>query len=137
MSKSTNKPDPIVVDPTKAFQFIEVKDCGTGGGHCPHCGAEGRYIYVWAEFGVKRGAMAGCYKALTGRIEKDDVTAHIERLSVKQAKNKPLNGWDKTIVRMLSYANENAGDPGKVFWANEKIRQAVREAKQYAFKKFR
>lgn len=129
----TTKPE-VIIDATKAFQFIEVID--TGGGCCPHCGAEGRYIYVWAEYGKKRGAMAGCYKALTGRIKKDDITEHVERISVKQAKNKPLNGWDKTVLRMLDYINTNSNDSGKVAWADSKIWQAVREAKAYSFKKF-
>lgn len=124
----------IQVDANMPFQFVEVTDCGNAC--CPHCGAEGRYIYTWAEFGVLKSAMAGCYKALTGKIKKDDVTAHIERLSVKQAKNKPLNGWDKTILRMLDYVNKNSSDNSKVNWANGKIWDAVREAKSYSFKKF-
>lgn len=125
----------IKVDASKAFQFIGVENCGHAC--CPHCGAEGRYIYTWSEFGNVRSAMAGCYAALTGRITKDDVSAHIERLSVKQAKNKPLNGWDKTILRMLDYISSNASDQGKVSWAQSKISQAVSEAKAYQFKKFR
>lgn len=128
------KENSTVIDASKAFQFLEVKDCGETC--CPHCGADGRYIYVWAEFGEIKSAMAGCYKALTGRIKKDDITSHIERLSVKQAKNKPLNGWDKTILRMLDYINKNGSDSGKVAWAKGNIAQAVREAKTYSFRKF-
>lgn len=124
----------IQIDSTKPFQFIEVQDCGETC--CPHCGANGRYIYSWSEYGEIKSAMAGCYKALTGKIKKDDVTNHIERISVKQAKNKPLNGWDKTILRMLDYIQKNASDSGKVAWANGNIYQAVREAKSYAFRKF-
>jgi hypothetical protein len=133
---TTTKPE-TVINPSAAFQFIEVIDTGADSGACcPHCGAEGRYIYVWAEYGQKRSAMAGCYKALTGRIKKDDVTEHIERIAVKQAKHKPLNGWDKTILRMLEYINKNSQDAGKVSWADSKIWQAVREAKAYSFRKF-
>lgn len=124
----------IKLNPNTPFQFLQVDDCGHAC--CPHCGAEGRYIYSWAEFGVIKSAMAGCYKALTGRLDKDDIANHIERISVKQAKNKPLNGWDKTIVRMLDYIASNPNDDGKISWANSKISEAVKEAKAYSFKKF-
>jgi hypothetical protein len=127
------KYQPLVIDANKPFQFIAVQDCGEAC--CPHCGADGRYIYQWAEYGEIKGAMAGCYAALTGRIKKDDVTTHIERISVKQAKNKPLNGWDKTIIRMLEYINSNT-DSGKIAWANRNIENAVSDAKSYSFRKF-
>lgn len=122
------------VDSSKPFQFIGVQDCGHAC--CPHCGAEGRYIYNWFEFGVIKSAMAGCYAALTGRIKMDDIDAFIQRLSVKVAKNKPLNGWDKTVIRMQQYIQDNGSDEGKLNWANGKIREAVSSAKAYSFKKF-
>jgi len=112
------------------YKFIEVKDYGETT--CPHCGSEGRYIYYWEEDGKRRAAMPGCFKLLTGQLEKGDTEKHIERIAVKQAKNKPLNGWDKTIVRMLAYRQENADDPGKVNWANLKIFDAVAQAKKYS-----
>lgn len=120
------------IDPSKPFQFISVEDHGDAC--CPHCGAEGRYIYSWAEHGVIKSAMAGCYAALTGQIKKDDITSFIERLSVKQAKNKPLNGWDKTVIRMQQYILDNQNDESKLNWANGKIHEAVASAKQYQFK---
>lgn len=122
------------IDPTKAFQFLHVED--TGGGCCPHCGAEGRYIYVWAEHGQVKGAMAGCYKALTGKLDKDDYANFMEVLSRKQAADKPLNGWQKTVLRMQNYILENNADDGKVNWALQKIKEAVADQKRYAFKKF-
>jgi hypothetical protein len=48
--------------------IVGVKDGGpTDGGYgsaiCPHCGAEGRYVYSFiCEDGKRRGAMAGCLK---------------------------------------------------------------------------
>lgn len=126
----------IKIDESLAFQFIGVNDTGPeSGARCPHCGAEGRYIYEWYEYGEKKAAMAGCYAALTGQIKKSDVDKHIERIAVKQTKNKSLNGWDKTIVRMLKYISENQNDNGKVSWANNNIFQAVRDAKAYQFGK--
>lgn len=125
----------IAVDSSKPFQFLGVQDCGECC--CPHCGADGRYIYTWAENGKVRSAMAGCYAALTGHIKLDEVNAFIQRLSVKVAKNKPLNGWDKTVQRMQSYMTDNIDDAGKMQWAQSKINEAVAAAKAYQFKKFR
>lgn len=48
------------------FQFVGVEDCGNTC--CPHCGAEGRYVYTWIDNGVMRSAMAGCYKLLSPRV---------------------------------------------------------------------
>ena len=125
--------EPTAVDPTQAFQFLGIQD----GARCPHCGAEGRYIHVWAEYGVRKAAMAGCYKLMTGHIKKTDVDAYIERIEMKLSRNKPLNGWDKTIIRMQQYIMDNINDEGKVNWAKGKINQAVSESKQYIGKKMR
>ena len=134
----TAKPTPVIIDSSKEFQFIEVNDTGADSGACcPHCGANGRYIYVWAEFGITHAAMAGCYAALTGKIKMNDVDSFIQRLSMKVAKNKSLNGWDKTVIRMQEYIQKNSGDEGKVNWANSKIFEAVRECKSFAFGKGR
>lgn len=126
------------LDTDAPFQFIGVDDTGPEShACCPHCGAEGRYIYRWAEYGKVRGAMAGCFAALTGKIKKNDVDSYIQRLSVKLAKNKPLNGWDRTVVRMQKYISDNLGDEGKAIWANGKIREAVADAKRYQAERFR
>jgi hypothetical protein len=125
----------ITIDPSLQYQYIETKDCGSTC--CPHCGAEGRYIYTWAEFGVIKSAMAGCFAALTGKMKMGDTDSFIQKLSVKLAKNKPLNGWDKTVLRMQQYIVDNPNDEGKKAWAKAKIAEAVRECKMYAFKKFK
>lgn len=123
------------IDASKAFQFLYVED--TGGSCCPHCGADGRYIYVWAEFGKIHSAMAGCYAALTGKLNKDDYAHFMEVLSRKQASNKPLNGWQKTVLRMQTYIQTNIADEGKVNWAQSKIRDAISDQKRFAFQKAR
>jgi hypothetical protein len=124
------------LDPTLAFQFLEVVDTG-GDACCPHCGAEGRYIYYWHEYGKGRSAMAGCYAALTGKLNKDDFSKFMEVLSRKQATNKPLNGWQKTVVRMNKYIQDNNNDDGKVNWALQKIKEAGADQKRFAFQKGR
>jgi len=48
----------------KIVYMLSVDDCGPledGGGNCPHCGAQGRYIYNFiTEDGERHGAMKGC-----------------------------------------------------------------------------
>lgn len=113
------------------FKFISVEDYGSTC--CPHCGAEGRYIYTWEENGVKKSAMAGCYKALTGKLEKGEEDKYMELLYEKVAKRKKLNGWDKTVLRMLEFK-----DSGKypAEWCDRKIKETLRERKKYLAKRF-
>ena len=114
----------------KDFKFIGITDCGSTC--CPHCGSDGRYIYTWSEDGKVRSAMAGCYKKLTGMIEKSDETKYFELLSEKQAKGKELNGWDNKIISLL-----NAIDYGKITseWGWLKIRETLSQRKIYLSKK--
>lgn len=99
---------------------------------CPHCGAEGRWVYYWIENGIKRGAMAGCYKKLTGMITKGDREKYFELLADKQAKNKPLNGWDKNVIRMMEFMKD-----GKypIEWCNQKIDSILKERTMFLAKK--
>lgn len=112
------------------FEFHEIKDCGETT--CPHCGATGRYIYVWSENGKRRSAMAGCYKALTGKLEKGEDVRYFEILAEKLAKNKPLNGWDKNIMRLEGFRREQKYSEG---WINSKIKQILSERKMFLAKK--
>jgi len=112
------------------FKFIEIKDCGHTS--CPHCGAEGRYIYTWEMDGKVCSAMAGCYKALTGKLEKGEDVRYFELLAEKQAKNKPLNGWDKNIMRLQGFLAEGKYSAE---WVNAKIAQVLSERKMFLAKK--
>lgn len=111
------------------FRFISVEDHGSAC--CPHCGSEGRYIYTWSEDGVVKSAMAGCYKSLTGSIEKNEEDKYFELLAEKQAKNKKLNGWDKSVQRLLGY--KLAGKYPES-WCDEKINEVLRDRKSYLSK---
>ena len=115
---------------TANFEFIEVKDFGETS--CPHCGAEGRYIYFWLQDGVKMSAMAGCYKALTGKLAKNDEAKYMELLSVKLAKNKDLNGWDRNIIRLLDYKKESKFPED---WCNQKIKEILSQRKSLLARK--
>jgi hypothetical protein len=112
------------------FKFIGVKDCGETC--CPHCGADGRYIYTWEMDGVVTSAMAGCFKELTGRMSEDEESRYWVLLAEKQVKNKPLNGWDKSILRMLEF-KQSGKYPSE--WCDNKINETLRDRKIYLAKK--
>lgn len=112
------------------FKFIGIKDYGSTS--CPHCGAEGRYIYTWQEDGVIKSAMAGCYKALTVKLEKGDDVRYFELLAEKQVKNKPLNGFDKSIIRLQGFLAEGKYSDD---WVNRKILEVLKERKMFLSKK--
>ena len=112
------------------FKFIGIKDCGSTC--CPHCGAEGRYIYTWLLDGKTYSAMAGCYKRLTGLLEKSDEDRYFELLAEKQAKGKELNGWDRNILSLIS-----AIESEKITsdWGWLKIKETLSKRKAYLSKK--
>ena len=111
------------------FEFIGVRDYGETC--CPHCGAEGRYIYEWKENGVVKSAMSGCYRALTGHLNKGEKEKYFELLFEKIAKGKKLNGWDKSVRRLLDY--KLAGKYPES-WCDEKINEVLRDRKSYLSK---
>jgi hypothetical protein len=112
------------------FKFLGVKDYGSTC--CPHCGAEGRYIYTWEQDGETKSAMAGCFKMLTGRLSTDDVTRYWVLLAEKQAKGKALNGFDRSIVRLLDY-KEQGKYPAS--WCDTKITETLRDRQVFLSKK--
>lgn len=106
------------------FKFIGIDDTGPeSGARCPHCGADGRYIYRWEYEGKIYGAMAGCYKMLTGTIEKGEKERYIELIAQKQSRNKELNSWDKSILRMLQFQKEGKYPDS---WIENKIDEILR-----------
>ena len=112
------------------FKFIGVKDFGSTC--CPHCGAEGRYVYTWKQNDVTYSAMAGCYKKLTCYLEKSEEDRYFELLSEKQAKGKELNGWDKKIIGLI---NAIEAEKCTSNWGWLKIREILSQRKSYLNKK--
>lgn len=114
-----------------SFVFHQVVDHGEGAS-CPHCGAEGRYIYSWEQDGVRYAAMAGCYKRLTGKLSKGDDVRFWELLHEKQSRKKLLNGWEKRALSLRDSAQSGKVTPE---WAEAKIRTILSERKQYLARK--
>lgn len=117
------------IDPNKPFQFLGVEDCGEAS--CPHCGADGRYIYHWSEYGQVKAAMAGCYQTLTGKVEKGDYEKVMESIAKKQSRNKSLNGWERTILRMQQFKMEGKYS---IDWCESKITEALSIRKSFISK---
>ena len=123
---------PLKLNPSLPFQFFGIEDCGETC--CPHCGADGRYIYTWAEFGETKSAMDGCYKQLTGRLEKGDEARFFELLAEKQAKKKTLSGFDKSVIRLLDFKSSGKYPSD---WCDQKIKETLSARKSFlASKRF-
>lgn len=86
---SQTKTNPYA-DLPKVVMIDHVEDAGEfGGTNCPHCGAEGRYIYWFTcEDGTQRGAMKGCF----GHFPKHQFVQYHERIMDKQKEN-AKKGW--------------------------------------------
>lgn len=87
--------------PLPKVVYIEnLQDTGEdSGARCPHCGAEGRYIYWFrCEDGKLHGAMKGCFKL----FPKSKFAELHEKLLAKQAdyqkKGWKLASWDQEVV---------------------------------------
>lgn len=114
----------------ETFKFLGIEDFGETC--CPHCGADGRYIYSYSIDGVVYGAMAGCYKRETAKYQKTDKVKYMETLADKQVKSKPLTGWDKNIIRLQGYLAEGKYDAS---WVERKIDEVLEHRRQYFLKK--
>lgn len=122
------------------FRFLYVKDgripVGVGFDEqpaiCPHCGAEGRWIYTWIENGEMRGAMAGCFSKMFRDKDLGEINNAIIKSRTKEAKKEALNGWDKTIIRMDTFMQQGKYDKS---WCESKIREAIMSRESYLKKR--
>jgi len=69
---------------------------------CPHCGADGRYVYFFkCDDGTSRGAMSGCIKLFpvspVAKIQERLVKKQHE-LRVKYGKDAHLNSWQSKMM---------------------------------------
>lgn len=132
-AKATTKSKAQHVNPYKDLSRIvavlSVDDCGEGA-ICPHCGAEGRYIYSFlCEDGTQRAAMRGCL----GKFPQHPVFApEMTRILDKERRYKnagwTLPAWDEEIkAAILAYA---AGDVTEAA-AKSRVLRAKHQAAAY------
>jgi len=84
--------------------ILRRRDSGEfGNANCPHCGADGRYVYTFlCEDGLVRGAMQGCLK-LFPRAKNAHHAARLVAEAFKREQearenNRPLAAWWKAMV---------------------------------------
>lgn len=71
-------------------------DGGKGSDLCPHCGADGRYTYLFhCDDGSDRGAMAGCVKL----FPVSEIAQAQQAAMAKEPGRR--NSWDKTILQAV------------------------------------
>lgn len=89
-----------IADYPRVVEVEGITDAGEGGGtSCPHCGAEGRYI-TWfiTEDGVRRGAMAGCFKLFPKSRYAAIVATILEKERDYARAGRQLASWDRAIL---------------------------------------
>lgn len=100
-------------DLPRVLMVTSVEDGGpTGGTFCPHCGAEGRYIFHFlAEDGKQHGAMKGCFRRFPKHPLAAEAAELLERQRERQRKGQELSGWDQTMLAaILDYAEHRVSE---------------------------
>lgn len=87
----------------RIIQFTGMSDSGEyGNATCPHCGAQGRYVYNFiVEGGERRGAMAGCIQRFpVSQIAKVH-KGLLKKAQEYASKGWTLPSWDLAIVEAI------------------------------------
>lgn len=97
------KPDPATLPRITAFDGVT--DSGEyGNARCPHCGAEGRYVYhFYCEDGTRRGAMAGCIKLYPVSPVAEEHKRIIDRQAKREKTGGELASWDQTKLEAINH----------------------------------
>lgn len=96
---------------------------------CPHCGAEGRYIYSFkCADGTTRGAMRGCLSKFPRHRFASESQRILEKALEYQKNKWQLPSWDKEIKdAIFAFADNQISEPE----ANERIRKAQAARDRY------
>ncbi|MCL4296301.1 MAG: hypothetical protein KJ077_11255 [Anaerolineae bacterium] len=128
----------IYADLPKVLYIEGLDDAGEfGAATCPHCGAQGRYIYWFVcDDGSQRGAMRGCFEHFPKHpfadryaqiLDKEIQNAKRRRPAV-QGQGWSLASWDASIKDAIE--KYGAGQLSEAA-AWEAIREADRAKKQW------
>lgn len=95
------KPDRATLP--KIVAYISREDSGEfGNATCPHCGADGRYVWTFrCDDGTTRGAMAGCIKLFKVSPVAEEHGRLIERQQQRAEKGQELASWDKAKLAAI------------------------------------
>lgn len=120
----------IYQDLPKVVIVERVEDAGEFGAvHCPHCGAEGRYIYWFTcEDGTSRGAMKGCFGHFPKHPFADRYAQILDKQRANAKKGWNLASWDTDVMSAIERFTKGE----IVEWqAKEIIRNADSAKKSY------
>lgn len=125
----------IYSDLPRIVAVLDVQDYGEGAAaSCPHCGAEGRYIYTFqCEDGTTRGAMRGCFARFPQHPFAKRHAALIQKEKDYTEKGWTLASWDQDILAAI---HDFASGTITEQQAQDRIRAAERRAADYRERKF-
>lgn len=107
---------------------------GEGSTNCPHCGANGRYVwYFICADGSRRGAMRGCLKLFHQSAETSRYSKLIQEAFDRQAKakeeGKNLASWWREMVEAAEeFGNGKLPDHDAIQAATLRLHQTVANA---------
>ena len=92
----------VLNDLPKILYIIGKDDAGEdGAARCPHCGAEGRYTYVFMTEKGTMGAMAGCIKLFPMHRFARDGQRIYDKLQSYRKTGWKLPSWDIAILETI------------------------------------
>lgn len=105
-----------------------------GAATCPHCGAEGRYVYRFiCEDGTERGAMAGCFKQFPQHPFATKAAVLIAKQADYCEKGWMLPSWDEATLDAIHAFGTQAISETE---ARDRIRAAERTRDAYRARRF-
>lgn len=119
----------------KIVYFLGIDDCGPvedGGGFCPHCGANGRYIYNFVcDDGTKHGAMKGCLSKFPMHPFAKIHARILEKQKENAKKGWKLASWDeRTLEAIEKFAHNEIAE-----YEAQRIINSANEAKRAYMKR--
>lgn len=93
----------IYADLPRVVEILDLKDYGEYGAvSCPHCGAQGRYIYFFTtDNGQSYGAMKGCFRKFPKSPYADRMAKLLGKEKEFKAKKWKLASWDQDSINAI------------------------------------
>lgn len=100
----------VAADLPRIVRFEGMTDSGEyGAATCPHCGADGRYVWNFVcEDGTRRGAMAGCITKFPVSKVAEEHKKIMERDEDRAKKGQKLASWD--VAKLAAIESYYAGE---------------------------
>lgn len=104
-----------------------------GATSCPHCGADGRYVWWFTcEDGSRRGAMSGCVKRFPVSKLAEEHQRIIERAKERERDGRALASWDLEKLDAIDQVSAGTLD---IDAALSRVREANRRREDWLKRK--